>query len=188
MINDFIKENEESIGADNVKVGIYKFPGQDQASIDLNIIVPPSMRDKGLEIAKELGQESIFDLDTFENIKTGATGDSPKKLTPEQFKEIQRQLIPPTETEAGVGKLNEIFKTPNQRKQVADIENVLSEVAPDVKIEVYESEQDYAEAVGEQDRKQKSAGDYNPATKVISINASKATPTTIFMRHSTLYF
>jgi len=180
MINDFIIENQESIGADNVKVGIYKFPNENKASIDITIIAPVSMKDRALEIARELGQESIFNLDTFENIKTGATGDSPKKLTPKEFKEIQRELTPPTETEAGVGKLNEIFKTPDQRKQVTDIENVLSEVVPDVKIEVYESEQDYAEAVGEQDRKQKSAGDYNPATKVISINASKATPTTIF--------
>ena len=91
-INEFVNENSESIGSDLVKVGIYKFPGRAEASIDINIVADRSKRKEALKIAKDLGQESIFDLDTFENIKTGATGKNPKVLTPKEFLEIQERL------------------------------------------------------------------------------------------------
>jgi hypothetical protein len=91
-IEKFIEQNSESIGADNVKVGIYKFPNSDQVSIDINIVADKSMRAEALKIGKELGQESLFDLDTFENIKTGADGKNPKKLSPKEFLEIQKRL------------------------------------------------------------------------------------------------
>lgn len=91
-INEFVKENSESIGSDLVKVGIYKFPGRAEASIDINIVADRSRREEALQIARELGQESIFDLDTFENIKTGADGKNPKVLTPKEFLEIQERL------------------------------------------------------------------------------------------------
>ena len=42
----FVKENSESIGSDMVKVGIYKFPNSDQASIDINIVADRSRRDE----------------------------------------------------------------------------------------------------------------------------------------------
>jgi hypothetical protein len=91
-INEFVNENSESIGSDLVKVGIYKFPGRAEASIDINIVADKSKREEALQIARELGQESIFDLDTFENIKTGADGKNPKVLTPKEFLEIQERL------------------------------------------------------------------------------------------------
>lgn len=91
-INEFVKENSESIGSDLVKVGIYKFPGRAEASIDINIVADRSRREEAIQIARELGQESIFDLDTFENIKTGADGKNPKVLTPKEFLEIQERL------------------------------------------------------------------------------------------------
>lgn len=91
-INEFVKENSESIGSDLVKVGIYKFPGRAEASIDINIVADRSRREEALQIARELGQESIFDLDTFENIKTGADGKNPKILSPKEFLEIQERL------------------------------------------------------------------------------------------------
>lgn len=91
-IEQFINENSKSIGADNVKVGIYKFPNSDDVSIDINIVADRSMREEALKIGKELGQESLFDLDTFENIKTGADGKNPKKLTPKEFLQIQERL------------------------------------------------------------------------------------------------
>lgn len=101
-INEFVKENSESIGSDLVKVGIYKFPNSDQASIDINIVADRSKREEALAIARELGQESIFDLDTFENIKTGADGKNPKVLTPKEFLDIQDRLSRPTQTEVTV--------------------------------------------------------------------------------------
>jgi hypothetical protein len=101
-IDEFVKENSESIGSDMVKVGIYKFPNSDQASIDINIVADRSRRDEAIEIARELGQESIFDLDTFENIKTGADGKNPKFLTPKEFLAIQDRLSRPKQTEVTV--------------------------------------------------------------------------------------
>lgn len=91
-INEFVKENSEAIGSDLVKVGIYKFPGRAEASIDINIVADRSRKEEALQIARELGQESIFDLDTFENIKTGADGKNPKVLTPKEFLAIQERL------------------------------------------------------------------------------------------------
>jgi hypothetical protein len=101
-IDEFVKENSESIGSDMVKVGIYKFPNSDQASIDINIVADRSRRDEAIEIARELGQESIFDLDTFENVKTGADGKNPKVLTPKEFLAIQDRLSKPKQTEVTV--------------------------------------------------------------------------------------
>ena len=91
-IREFIDENSESIGADNVKVGIYKFPDSDDVSIDINIVADRSMRAEALKIGNELGQESLFDLDKGKNIKTGADGKNPKKLSPKEFLEIQERL------------------------------------------------------------------------------------------------
>lgn len=98
-INQFVQENSEAIGSDMVKVGIYKFPGRSEASIDINIVADRSRREEALAIARELGQESIFDLDTFENVKTGADGKNPKVLTPKEFLDIQDRLSRPVQTE-----------------------------------------------------------------------------------------
>ena len=98
-IQDFVNEHQSKIGnAGIVKAGIYKFPNSDNASIDLNIVVPKENREAALEVGKYLGQESLFDLDTFENVKTGETGASPKNLTDKQFKDtanaLSRGLVP----------------------------------------------------------------------------------------------
>ena len=81
--------------------------------------------------------------------------------------------------EAEVQQLRELFKAPDQRKQVENAEKALKGVAPDVKIVVHESEQAYAEATNEQNRAQKTAGEYNPNTKTIHINPEKANVRTV---------
>ena len=86
-IEAFKKKHAKYLGAGS-KIGIYKFPGQDQASIDLNVIVPSNKRKRAVEIGKKLGQESLFDLDTFENVKTGETGANPKTIGPSAAKRI----------------------------------------------------------------------------------------------------
>ena len=101
-IVEFMEANKDIIppGAP-VKFGIYKFPNQDKVSIDMNILVDPKHRDVALEFGNKLGQESLFDTTNFENVKTGATGDNPVKLTPEQFKTaaeyLSRGEMPPIE-------------------------------------------------------------------------------------------
>ena len=92
VIQAFIDENKEAIQFDNVKVGIYKFPNRDEVSIDINIVADRSLRAEALSIGKELGQEALYDLDSFENIKTGADGKNPKKLTTQEFIDIQKRL------------------------------------------------------------------------------------------------
>jgi hypothetical protein len=92
VIQAFIDENKEAIQFDNVKVGIYKFPNRDEVSVDINIVADRSLRAEALSIGKELGQESLYDLDSFENIKTGADGKNPKKLTTQEFIDIQKRL------------------------------------------------------------------------------------------------
>jgi len=93
MIADFVHDNQNKIGdKDLVKVGIYKFPDSDGASIDLNIVVPAELKNIAVEFGRLAGQESLFDLDTFTNIKTGATGQNPVQFTDTQFREIARSL------------------------------------------------------------------------------------------------
>jgi hypothetical protein len=81
--------------------------------------------------------------------------------------------------EAEVQQLRELFKAPDQRKQVENAEKSLKDITPDVKIIVHESEQAYAEATNEQNRAQKTAGEYNPNTKTIHINPEKANVRTV---------
>ena len=70
-IAEFVEQNQESIGdAGVVKVGIYKFPNSNQVSIDLNIVVPSENREVALEFGRLAGQESLFDLSTFENVRS----------------------------------------------------------------------------------------------------------------------
>jgi hypothetical protein len=93
MVADFVAERQKMIGdAGVVKAGIYKFPNSNQVSIDLSVVVPETSREQALEFARLAGQESLFDLATFENIKTGATGENPMKFTPEQHREISKAL------------------------------------------------------------------------------------------------
>lgn len=90
-IADFVEANKTKLGG-STKAGIYKFPNSNKVSIDLNIVVDPKYRDIGLEFGKKAGQESLFDLGTFENVKTGADGKNPIKFTDEQFSEISKAL------------------------------------------------------------------------------------------------
>ena len=91
-IAEFVEANKAKIGSSAVKVGIYKFPNSNKVSLDLNIVVPKENRTAALEFGKIAGQESLFDLDTFENVKTGADGMNPMSFTDEQFKQIAKSL------------------------------------------------------------------------------------------------
>jgi hypothetical protein len=91
MISDFVEEHKDKIGDnETVKVGIYKFPNSNQVSIDLNILAPESAREQAIEFGKNADQESLFDLSTFENVKTGGTGVNPAQFNNEQFREISK--------------------------------------------------------------------------------------------------
>lgn len=110
-IADFLEANKDKIGSNSVKVGIYKFPGSNQVSIDLNIVVPKANREAALEFGRAAGQESLFDLDMFENVKTGADGKNPLKFTPKQFVEISKALEE--------GRVPDLFQKQQERSQKA---------------------------------------------------------------------
>ena len=98
----------------------------------------------------------------------------------DQAYELAKNFSPEAaKIEAEVQQLRELFKAPDQRNQVENAEKALKSVAPDVKIVVHESEQAYAEATNEQNRAQKTAGEYNPQTKTIHINPEKANVRTV---------
>ena len=128
-ISEFLEKHKDKIGdRDTVKPGLYKFPNQDMVSLDLNIVIPKANREVGLQFGKAAGQESLFDLDTFENVKTGATGESPMSFTPEQFKEIAVALkenrMPDflSEEKATVAKIATVQKAKTSPEAEPDLE------------------------------------------------------------------
>ena len=136
MISDFVEKHSSKIGDQNtVKVGIYKFPNSNKVSIDLNIVAPESSRQQAIEFAKSADQESLFDLSTFENVKTGGTGANPTQFTDEQFKEIARSLNEgrapsfATESEQSLrSELKDLYNRINKDKQeIRDRESWLKE-------------------------------------------------------------
>jgi hypothetical protein len=89
---EFLKDNEENVSSDIFKIGLYKFPDRPEVSYDLNIVIPREYRDVALKFGELTGQESLFDLDTFENIKTGSDGKNPRKFTAQELAEIAKDL------------------------------------------------------------------------------------------------
>ena len=89
---EFLKDNEGNISSDIFKIGLYKFPDRPEVSYDLNIVIPREYRDVALKFGELSGQESLFDLDTFENIKTGSDGKNPRKFTAQELAEIAKDL------------------------------------------------------------------------------------------------
>jgi hypothetical protein len=210
MIADFVEENSSKIGDKNtVKFGIYKFPNSNEVSIDLNVVTPESSRDAAMEFGKKADQESLFDLSTFENVKTGGTGVNPKSFTDEQFKEIAKALnegrVPNVfdedveiqdadidadlegEVEA-LGQLidsqdidatTSIIKDSKIKNQVKRAAKALSVVAKGVKLVVHDTDASYKKATSEEGRSQSTAGTYDPKTKTIHINLGKANARTV---------
>jgi hypothetical protein len=201
MIADFLEENVDKIGdPSNVKIGLYKFPNSNQVSIDLNIIAPSEARDAAIEFGKKADQESLFDLDTLENIKTGGTGMNTVQFTPEQFKEISKAFsegrVPnvfdqKSDLDAEVEAIGEIVDSTNLneqtekisepaiRKSVSNAVKALTKIAPNVKFIVHKDDKSYRKATGELGRSQSSSGTYNHETKEIHINLSKANARTV---------
>lgn len=93
MVADFIESNKGKLSdGEMFKVGYYKFPNSNQVSIDLNIVVDPKNNKTAIEFGKLSGQESLYDLGSNQNIKTGADGSSPRQFTDEEFAQIAVDL------------------------------------------------------------------------------------------------
>ena len=90
-LEEFASAHEAKIGP-GVKIGIYKFPNSESMSADVSLVVSPEKRSLALRVGAALGQESMFDLGDFTNVKTGAAGSHPLSLTDDQFAEIAQAL------------------------------------------------------------------------------------------------
>ena len=198
-VADFVEANKAKLGG-STKAGIYKFPNSNKVSIDLNIVVDPKYRDIGLEFGKKAGQESLFDLDTFENVKTGADGKNPIKFNDQQFSEISKALsegkMPNVFGEKVEGFTAETAKTIDttgmnevQKGVIADAPNVLSAITPVMgeagkkpQLFTYKTDAEYGKAVeGAGGTKEDSAtkGFYMDTDGSIHINLNRATPETM---------
>jgi hypothetical protein len=125
MISDFVEEHKDKIGDnETVKVGIYKFPNSNQVSIDLNILAPESAREQAIEFGKNADQESLFDLSTFENVKTGGTGLNPVQFNNEQFREISKAFkegrVPDVFAKQPAAQIEEVTITPETSQTVSE--------------------------------------------------------------------
>lgn len=133
MLADFVEKNKNKIGdMDTVKFGIYKFPNSNQISIDLNIIASEKFKDQAIEFGRLAGQESLFDLETYENVKTGSDGKNPIDFTDTQFKEISKALkdgrIPDVFVKEEVDTKQQIENFGVAKNQVESVNNVISKV------------------------------------------------------------
>lgn len=73
-----------------------------------------------------------------------------------------------------VGKLR-ISKDNNKVAQsISNAAKAIAKILPDVKFVVHDTDESYRKATGEQNRKQSTAGEYNPKTRTIHINGTKA--------------
>jgi hypothetical protein len=201
MVADFVAERQKMIGdAGVVKAGIYKFPNSNQVSIDLSVVVPETSREQALEFARLAGQESLFDLETFENIKTGATGQNPMKFTPEQHREISKALkegrMPNvfgttveqeveaigqflSGTDAQIDQKASMIVNKKISKAVSRAAKALSRIIPGTKFIVHDTDESYRAATKEEGLKQSSNGEFNPKTNTIHINGTSANARTV---------
>jgi hypothetical protein len=188
-IDEFIEEHSESIGQDNVKVGIYKFPNSSKVSIDLNIVADPSMREEALAIGRELGQESLFDLDTFENVKTGETGMETKQMTPSEFKAIQNRLTKTAKNQVTRENIVEAMPTASSKMRAATNSAISALSKAGVKVFVHKTTDEYNQAIADATGVTKeeidaetgaSRGEYITGKKEIHLNLEIADEKTVF--------
>lgn len=197
MIRDFVEKNGSKLSSDQFKVGIYKFPDSNQVSIDLNIVVDHKHRDVALEFAKRAGQESLFDLSNFENVKTGATGESPKTFTDEQFAEIAKSLsqgqMPKsildesrlTELRRAHAKSNAVENANVIANAARALQTKWQRIDPNIGVRI-EDYNDTLEAnknngtmsEAEYNAAKRAKGYFDPSTNTVHLNAERFTPDT----------
>jgi len=95
-------------------------------------------------------------------------------LLPDEFVFEEETTREETKEDSELQKMASLFKAGNLVEQVANAVKALSKIAPDVTYKIYETQEEYEKATG-----RRSAGSYDPDTRVISINASKANQRTV---------
>jgi len=181
-ISEFVEENKDKIGNNTVKVGIYKFPNSKKYSIDLNIVADSKNKSVALEIGRILGQESLYNLDTYQNEKTGATGQNPMQLTSEQFREVQSAL--------SKGEIPNFLKAESKKQdlspKIEKLKSALKNIAPKLKVVIHDTKDSFKGAIknkgGEVGKKQNTFGGgfFDPNTDEIHLNLEEIKSNTLF--------
>jgi hypothetical protein len=164
-------------------------------SIDLNVVAPESSREQAIEFGKLADQESLFDLGSFQNVKTGGTGKNPMQFSGAQFKEIAKALkegrLPnvfeqatPSQSSTGTvisgtdveieTRAAQIVK-PRMTKIVANAAKAVSRILPNTKFIVHDTQDSFAAIAGDTE----SGGYFDPATGEIHINLEQANARTV---------
>ena len=131
-VASFIMKNEHKIEDGEVfKVGIYRFPDGSKYSVDLNVLVPVKYKDKAVDFARSAGQESVYDLGSGNNYKTGRSGNNTIKFTVEDTKNIARMLPIGKMPVLGGVKLSKAGEYPKtwDKKLVSELKQVRSNLA-----------------------------------------------------------
>ena len=76
----------------DAKIGLYKFPNKQEYSIDAVLVLPEESQDLVVRVAAALGQESVYNLSTGENIKTGKDGSNPMPVSPILMADINKSV------------------------------------------------------------------------------------------------
>lgn len=117
MIVDYIKQNSDLLEKDGFTLGGWYDTESGQTFMDVTVTIPKENQQAAIDLAKTTNQKAVFDLQNFEEINTGGTGEATQTLP--TFEERLKQA-----TEA----LDSPVKTEVQRR--------LSELAPTAKKEI----------------------------------------------------
>ena len=116
-------------------------------------------------------------INTKDGLKTFSVGydfESSVEAMPKPKKETKLKTVKISKKERAKTKAGKILR------QVENARKAISKIIPDVEIVVHKDEASYRKATGETDtRKQASNGAYDPRTKKIDINLSKANTRTV---------
>ncbi|MBW3003683.1 hypothetical protein KY337_03905, partial [Candidatus Woesearchaeota archaeon] len=147
FINDLLEQDEEFQAAtENIKPAEVAAVVQEEAATDIVPTEPAAV------------QEAVVEQPVAEEVERLG------KLLEGTDEQINEQ----------VGKLK-VSKDNNKVAQsIANAAKSIAKILPDVKFVVHDTDESYRKATGEQNRKQSTAGEYNPKTRTIHINGTKA--------------
>lgn len=154
FINDLLEQDEEFKAAtENVKPAEVTAVVQEEAAPDIVPTQPTAVAEE-VTVEQPVAEEAAV-AEEVERLGRLLEG------TDEQIDEE-------------VGKLR-ISKDNNKVAQsISNAAKAIANILPDVKFVVHDTDESYRNATGEQNRKQSTAGEYNPKTRTIHINGTKA--------------
>lgn len=88
----YVERYMSALAYDNMKVGLFKFEGRMEASIDITAIISKEHCSAVLEFARFAGQHSLYDFEHDKLIETGCSGKEPLEFSPVEVVDISKSL------------------------------------------------------------------------------------------------